>query len=448
MSSITAHNFKRIALFGAGLSGLAAYRRARDLGISCVIDDDHQKAHDEIAPSDFIAWQKWDFSELDALILSPGIAHHHPAPHDVAIAAIAQGVEIISEVEFGLRTGHWGKLVIITGTNGKSTTTALTGHILAYGGKNVGIGGNLGTPLCALDDRPDGITVLELSSYQLETTPSLAPHITALLNITPDHLDRHGGLDGYIAAKKKSLSACGPKSLALIGDEGDMMADIIKWAKAELPCDIKAINANNLDQLALDNPYLAGAHNAQNAAFAIAIARACGVSDADCGAALASFVGLAHRLQPVGTINGISFVNDSKATNGDASAKALGAYQTIIWLAGGRAKADGLAACHSYFNNIHSAHFYGECADIFYDDFHQEAQGHIPCTSHNTMDEAFSQATKNIPEEAVILLSPAAASFDQFANFGARGSHFEGLATSFIAKIAPCDANAQGGSSC
>jgi len=399
MSSITAHNFKRIALFGAGLSGLAAYQRACDLGISCVIDDDHQKAHDAIAPSDFIAWQKWDFSELDALILSPGIAH----------------------------TGHWGKLVIITGTNGKSTTTALTGHLLAQGGKNVGIGGNLGTPLCALDDRPDGITVLELSSYQLETTPSLAPHISALLNITPDHLDRHGGLDGYIAAKKKSLSACGPEALALIGDEGDIMADIIKW---------------------LDNPYLAGAHNAQNAAFAVAIARACGVSDADCSAGLASFVGLAHRLQPVGTINGISFVNDSKATNGDASAKALGAYQTIIWLAGGRAKADGLSACHSYFKNIHSAHFYGECADIFYDDFHQKAQGHIPCTSHNTMDEAFSQATKNMPEEAVILLSPAAASFDQFANFGARGSHFEGLATSFIAKIAPCDANAQGGSSC
>lgn len=430
MSPKTAHHFTYIALFGAGLSGLAAYRRARDMGISCVMDDDHLSAHEEIAPADFVAWQNWNWSEVDVLILSPGIAHHHPAPHDVAAAAIAHGVAIISEVEFGLRTGDWGKLVVITGTNGKSTTTALTGHLLAASGKQVAIGGNLGTPLCALDDRPDGITVLELSSYQLETTPSLAPHISALLNITPDHLDRHGGLDGYIDAKKKILSACGPDALALIGDEGHVMADIIAWAQAELPCEIRAISAKNLDKFALDNPYLAGSHNAQNAAFAVAIARACGVGDADCQAALASFVGLAHRLQPVGTIDGISFVNDSKATNGDASAKALGAYETIIWLAGGRAKADGLVACHPYFKNIHSAHFYGECAD----DFYQQAQGHICCTSHNTMDEAFAQATKNIPGEAVILLSPAAASFDQFANFGARGTYFEELATRFITK--------------
>ena len=433
MSQQTAPQFKRIALFGAGLSGLAAYRRARDLGILCVMDDDHLSAHEAVAPADFITWHEWDWSGLDALILSPGIAHHRPAPHDVAAAAIAHGVEIISEVEFGLRTGDWGTLIVITGTNGKSTTTALTGHILAVGDKQVAIGGNLGTPLCALEDRPDGITVLELSSYQLETTPSLAPQISALLNITPDHLDRHGGLDGYIAAKKKILSACGPEALALIGNDGAVMADIIKWAQAELPCNTKAISAENLDEFELDNPYLAGAHNAQNAAFAVAIARACGVSDAECRTALGSFVGLAHRLQPVGRIDGISFVNDSKATNGDASAKALGAYESIIWLAGGRAKADGLSACHPYFKNIHSAHFYGECAA----DFYQEAQGHIACTSHKTMDEAFAQATANMPDEAVILLSPAAASFDQFANFGARGTHFEELATSFMEKTAP-----------
>ena len=196
------------------------------------------------------------------------------------------------------------------------------------------------------------------------------------------------------------------------------------------------------------NLALEGKHNIKNAMAASTVAHLLKIRKATIRESLEGFQGAEHRLEQVLTINKVQYINDSKATNGDASAKALGAYQTIIWLAGGRAKADGLSACHSYFKNIHSAHFYGECADIFYDDFHQKAQGHIPCTSHNTMDEAFSQATKNMPEEAVILLSPAAASFDQFANFGARGSHFEGLATSFIAKIAPCDANAQGGSLC
>ena len=177
--------------------------------------------HEAIAAQDFIKWQNWDFSKYDALILSPGIAHNHPNPHPVAQAARKAEVEIISEVEFGLRTGNWGKFVVITGTNGKSTTTALTAHLLKTGVAKVAVGGNLGTPLCALNEaEKDGITVVEISSYQLETTPSLRPDIVALLNITPDHLDRHGGLEGYIDAKMQKHSAChGADSLALIGNE-------------------------------------------------------------------------------------------------------------------------------------------------------------------------------------------------------------------------------------
>ena len=430
MTRHNAHSFTKIAIFGAGLSGRAAYQRAKGLGIACVVDDDLIKAHDAITPSDFIAWQEWDFKAIDALILSPGIAHHHPTPHPVAIAAKAHHTEILSEVEFGLRTGEWGKLVVITGTNGKSTTTALTGHLLKEAGLPVVIGGNLGTPLCAFDGTDStAITVLELSSYQLETTPSLAPYIAALLNITPDHLDRHGGLKGYIDAKRKSLGACGKDAIALIGNDSTIMRETLDWARQSLSARVEEISAANLEALVLDNPYLAGAHNAQNAAFAVSIARAFDVDEAAIQAGLASFVGLAHRLQPVGHHGGHYFVNDSKATNGDATAKALGAYQNIIWLAGGMAKADGLAACQDYFTSVRRAHFFGQCAQ----DFHDQAGAHFPCTMHETMDDAFHAAVSDLPDEAVILLSPAAASFDEFDNFGARGRHFETLAQAYIA---------------
>ena len=206
------------------------------------------------------------------------------------------------------------------------------------------------------------------------------------------------------------------------------MQRVLDDARQKLTCTITAISAHSLGERVLDNPTLAGAHNAQNAAFAVAIAKACGCDDDTINAGLASFEGLAHRLQPVGMMGAMRFVNDSKATNGDASAKALGAYQNIMWLAGGRAKADGLTACLPYFNHIARAYFYGECAGAFF----AEAKAHIPCSVHETLDEAFAQAMTEVSDNNVILLSPAAASFDQFPNFGTRGAHFAQLANRYI----------------
>ena len=422
-------HFQNIAIFGAGLSGLAAYRRACDLGIGCVISDDQGSAPDAVTTSHWQDWHQWEWDKIDTLVLSPGVPHHHPAPHGVVSAAMAHNVAVISEVEFGLLTGQWGKMIVITGTNGKSTTTALTAHLLAQAGLDVRVGGNLGTPLCALDETTDGYTVLELSSYQLETTPSLAPAIAALLNITPDHLDRHGGMDGYIEAKKRALTAVPKSGLALMSYQSHIMSDIAAWAVGHLPCNVQKISADDLTEDEVQNPYLAGAHNRENASFAMAIARACGVSHATCLQGIKTFIGLDHRLQPVGDIGKIVFINDSKATNGDATAKALSAYEHIIWLAGGRAKADGLNACTPYFDHIHEAHFYGESADVFY----EQAKAHMRCYSYETLDDAFLNATSSLPEEAVILLSPAAASFDQFDNFGSRGRHFQQLVTQYIA---------------
>ena len=442
MTQQTPSNLQNIAIFGAGLSGLAAYHRACDLGIGCVISDDSGTKPSPIKDHDWQAWQDWHWDAIDALVLSPGVPHHHPAPHGVASAAMAHDVPIISEVEFGLLTGQWGKMIVITGTNGKSTTTALTAHLLSQTGHDVRVGGNLGTPLCALDETDDGYTVLELSSYQLETSPSLAPAIAALLNITPDHLDRHGGFDGYINAKKLALSALPEDGLALVSYKSEVMAQIAKWADDDLSCHVQKISADDVTEDEIQNRYLAGAHNRENAAFAFAIAMACGVTRADCLAAITSFIGLDHRLQPVGDRGSISFINDSKATNGDATAKALSAYNNIIWLAGGRAKADGLTACAPYFDHIHEAHFYGESAD----DFYQQAKAHMRCFTHDTLDNAFASATANLSEEAVILLSPAAASFDQFDNFGKRGHHFQELVSQYIAASAA--SHNKGGHAC
>ena len=410
-----------IAIFGAGLSGLAAYQRACDLGIDCVIDDDKPIAAPQIDTKDAVPFTRWDWTQLDALIISPGVPLSHPSPHAVVTAARAHNVEIISEIEFALRTGRWGKLVVITGTNGKSTTTALAGHILNEAGYDVAIGGNLGTPHSALRETETGITILELSSYQLESTPSLQPDIGCLLNITPDHLDRHGGLEGYIEAKKQVLSTLSGSSLGLIGADGPLVCNLHEWAE-RLPASVEIITTASLPY-SLDNPYLAGAHNAQNAAFAARIAQSYGVSDDVIAAALANFVGLPHRLTPVAEIAGVSYVNDSKATNGDATSRALSAYQNIHWLAGGVAKEDGIGACLNYQGHIKAAYFYGQSASAFAEESGQQ----LPHSLYETMDDALKAAIKAANAGDVILLSPAAASFDQFDNFSARGSHFEAL---------------------
>ena len=410
-----------IAIFGAGLSGLAAYQRARDLGIKCVIDDDKPIAASQIDAKDAVPFSMWDWTQLDALIISPGVPLSHPSPHAVVTAARAHNVEVISEIEFALRTGQWGKLVVITGTNGKSTTTALAGHILNEAGYDVAVGGNLGTPHSALRETETGITILELSSYQLESTPSLQPDIGCLLNITPDHLDRHGGLEGYIEAKKQVLSTLSASSLGLIGADGPLVCDLHEWAQ-RLPASVEIITAASLPY-SLENPYLAGAHNAQNAAFAARIAQSCGVSDDAIAAALANFIGLPHRLTPVAEIAGVSYVNDSKATNGDAASRALSAYQNIHWLAGGVAKEDGIGACLDHQDHIKAAYFYGQSASAFA----EETGPKLPHSLYETMDDALKAAIKAAIAGDVILLSPAAASFDQFDNFSARGSHFVAL---------------------
>ena len=381
------------------------------------------------------------------------IAPHGALPQSawkIDNAPVAGDNEILCDVELLARSRGRSSFIGVTGTNGKSTTTALVGHILSLAGRKVAMGGNLGTPALALESLgTDGIYVLEMSSYQLELAPSMSFDIGVLTNITPDHLERHGGLAGYIAAKKRIFRHRSAASTAVIGvDEAPSRAIHEELAaKAEqrvVPVSAEGVIAGGIyvrDGRLVDDedgsqdevadlaaiPSLPGRHNWQNAAAAYAATRAAGVSPARIAASLGSFPGLAHRQELVAVIDGIRFVNDSKATNADAAAKALVCYERIYWLAGGRAKEGGIEPLAPYFGRIAHAYLIGEAANTFA----KTLAGKVPTTLARTLAAAFEAASRDARREqgpgAVVLLSPACASWDQFASFEARGEAFKAL---------------------
>lgn len=421
-----------VGVLGLGGSGMAAVAALHAAGVTVFAHDDNKP--DAALPNGTIAnWHDWPWKKLDALVISPGIPHLHPAPHPAAARAQAEDVAIISEVEIALRAATTAPLVVITGTNGKSTTTALIGHCLTTAGKAVAVGGNIGRPACSLDDPgPDGVIVLELSSYQLETTPALAPNIAVILNITPDHLDRHAGMTGYIAAKSRALAALPADGTAILGQSDitvtQLARDCIKRGVTTLLATPDKAPAGRQHCLALR-----GDHNAENAAAAALVLHKLGLSADQINQGMASFAGLPHRLQPVATIGPISFVNDSKATNGTAAATALAAFSHIYWVAGGLAKDDGLDAVMPHIGNVEKAYLIGSSATAFA----SQLQGHCPTAMYHNLDDATYAAfddARNSHTGGTILLAPAAASFDQFANFAARGDAFCQIANTLCSR--------------
>jgi len=424
---------KTVGILGLGLSGMAAARALDAAGATCWLHDDARQAPDD-RPAAMQAedWQNWPWDRLDAVVISPGIPHHHPAPHPAAARARDSGVEIISEIELAMRAAPQARLVAITGTNGKSTTTALLGHCLKTAGIEACIGGNIGEAACTLaDPGKDGVIVLELSSYQLETTPSLHADMAILLNITPDHLDRHGGMDGYIAAKARILSALPPDGLAVFGEtEGPaarLAADFVAGGGTAV-----TVSARDLPAEFALPPALAGPHNAVNAAAVIACLRHLGVGEADIAAGLMDFAGLPHRMQHVAQHGGVAFINDSKATNGVAAACALAAYDSIYWIAGGEAKDGGLGPAADAIANVERAYLIGSAAG----DFAATLAGRVSIRLSGDLETATTAAfadASTATGATTILLSPAAASFDQFANFAARGDAFSAIARQLAA---------------
>jgi UDP-N-acetylmuramoylalanine--D-glutamate ligase len=452
MIEVTAFRDEQVAVLGLARSGLAAAASLQKGGARVLAWDDaagkRRAAAAAGVPITDLAGR--DFAAIKALILSPGIPHRFPKPHPLAERARAAGSEIIGDIELLARTCRAARYVGITGTNGKSTTTALIGHILRQAGRRVAVGGNLGTPVLALDALgADGLYVLELSSYQLELTESLALEVAVLLNITPDHLDRHGGMAGYVAAKRRVFGARHKARAAVIGIDDEPSRALAAALVAEggtpvipisaetrasggvfveagaLIDDIEGKAAPVLELAGLAR--LPGRHNWQNAAAAYAVARRLGLARGEIAASLGSFPGLAHRQELIATIDGVRYVNDSKATNADAAAKALACYDDIYWIAGGLAKEGGIAALAPFFPRIRHAFLIGTAAAAFA----ETLAGRVPFPRSGELAGAVAAARAAALEAgkpgAVVLLSPACASFDQFSDFEQRGESFRRL---------------------
>ena len=442
---------KKVAVMGLARSGQSAAEALKAGGAEVIAWDDDVKKCKETAllGINISDLTKEDFTNIDALILSPGIPHSYPKPHVVAKKAKKANTPIIGDIEIFVKNFIEPRIIGITGTNGKSTTTALVGHILRCAGLPVEIGGNIGLPVLGFENTLDaGYQVLELSSYQLELTPSLCCEIAVILNISPDHLDRHGGMDGYKAAKLKIMESLPENAIAIIGVDDPESIGIAKWLIENEYKNLRVIpisglivpesgvgvlngnivsNINRENEVVIslhDNTILPGVHNWQNVAAGTAVALTLGLSNNIIKNAISSFPGLPHRQELVGTFNRLTFINDSKATNADATARALSCYESIYWILGGQSKEGGIGLLRKFFPKIRHAFLIGECSEEFAD----VLKGVVKFTNCGTIQNAIEAIKNDIPsiynDKVVILLSPAAASFDQFESYEARGDAF------------------------
>ena len=449
MIPITIFEGKKVAVFGLGGSGLATLEALAAGGAQLFAYDDKEASREkaaEIEGVEICDLQSADWSQFAALVLSPGVPLTHPEPHWSVKLAKEAGVEVIGDIELFCRerraSGIDAPFIAITGTNGKSTTTALITHLLTEAGLDVQMGGNIGTPVLALEPlAAERIYVIEVSSYQIDLAPGINPSIGVLMNISADHLDRHGDLMNYARIKSRLVASSDQAVVALddrlsaniasnlrlkgvpvttisgFGNERAMVA-----APDGILQSMQGDFLFNLDQARA----LRGTHNAQNAAAAIAVARQFDLSPSVLVAGLKSFGGLEHRMEEVGHQDGILFINDSKATNADATSRALASFPKLHWILGGLPKAGGISSLVDYFGRIEHAYLIGEASEEFAATL---AASRVPFSFCGHMDLALERAInacKNAgprpdKEDHVILLSPACASFDQFPNFMKRG---------------------------
>lgn len=460
MTPATTFSGRSVALFGLGGSGLSTARALIAGGANVAAWDDGEagraKAREQgVALVDL---STADWSSFSALVLSPGVPLTHPQPHWTVERARAAGVEVIGDIELFCRERQahapGAPFVAVTGTNGKSTTTALIAHILRSAGKDVQLGGNIGTPILDLAPPSEGrIHVIECSSFQIDLTPSLSPSIGVLINLTPDHIDRHGAMENYAAVKARLVAGA---DVALVGVDdiyshaiGARLMEARREGRRVYP--VSAARAldwgffiDNRKALYREPGHgpeetetlgdlegaraLRGAHNAQNAAFAAAAAWHCGLSNEEIAQALLTYPGLPHRMEEVGRRGRVIFINDSKATNADAAEKALLSFDEIFWIAGGKAKEGGIEPLRPLFPRIRKAYLIGAAAP----DFARTLEGAVAYEQCGTLDVAIARAAEDAAlseaREPVVLLSPACASYDQFANFEARGDAFRLIA--------------------
>jgi len=459
MTPVESFRGSQVALFGLGGSGLSTLRALGAAGALVAAWDDDEKARARAAAAGFALTdlRAADWSRFAALVLAPGVPLTHPKPHWTAERAMSVGAPIIGDIELfareRARRAPQAPFIAITGTNGKSTTTALIAHVLREAGRDVALGGNIGVPILDLPPPAEGLVhVVECSSFQIDLAPSLAPSVGALINITPDHLDRHGTLENYAAIKERLVARA---ATALVGVDDAPCRAIAQRLRASAAAPgaphVVTISAGpsaladlwveerwlreapgRLVDLSLA-PALRGAHNGQNAAFAFAAARAVGVGAGEIARGLASFAGLAHRMEQLGSIGRVLFVNDSKATNADAAEKALLSFRDIFWILGGKAKEGGIEPLRPLFPRVARAYLIGAASE----DFARTLNGAVAFEQCGDLASATAAAARDAAlsaaDEPVVLLSPACASYDQFANFEARGDCFREIVAALIA---------------
>ncbi len=464
MTPVTCFSGRRVALFGLGGSGLATAR-------ALVAGGAHVLAWDDSAPAraragnegiDVGDLDKQDWSGFESFVLSPGVPLTHPKPHWTVVKARAAGVEIIGDLELFCReraaTTPESPFIAITGTNGKSTTTALTAHLLSEAGIDVQLGGNIGTPVLELmPPSYDRIHVIEVSSFQIDLAPSLNPTVGALINLSPDHIDRHGSMENYAAVKARLIDA---STMALVGVDDRSCWEIGKAREdksgrdaTRFTCPVsihrrlrRGVFADGTKIVSTLHDgagkvigdtsgisTLRGAHNVQNAAFATGIMHLWRFPLETIAEGLRTFPGLPHRMQEVGRIGHVAFINDSKATNADAAEKALLSFEDIFWIAGGQMKEGGITPLTPHLSRVRKAYLIGTAASDFARTLGENNIDFMIC---RTLDAALSSATTDAhgcdAKQPVVLLSPACASYDQFANYEVRGDAFRTLVTSLV----------------
>lgn len=449
MIDLTVLKGSTFVVLGLARSGLATVRALRAAGVDCVAWDDNAESREAAARAGARVAElaAVDWSAITALVISPGIPSTLPKPHPAAEAARAAGKPIICDIELLARAQAQSRFIAVTGTNGKSTTTALIGHILEEAGLRCEVGGNIGRG--ALDLAPlggDGLYVLELSSYQLELLQTFRANVAVWLNVTPDHIDRHGDIAGYVAAKKNIFARQRAGDCAVIGTEDECSRQVAREmaARPGITCVPVALDRPvaggvsyragmlvDADGYAVefsDVPTLPGDHNAQNAACAWAVCRWLDVPREAIVSGLRSYPGLPHRQERVASVGDVIYVNDSKATNADATARALSSYRDIYWILGGQAKEGGVTPLASYFDRIRHAFLIGEATELFAG----QLEGRLPYSRcgdlKSALDAAHALAQREAVGMAVVLLSPACASWDQWKSYEHRGDAFRAMA--------------------
>ncbi len=468
MIPVRGYEGRKVAVLGLGRSGLATARALRAGGAEALCWDDSAEVREAaegqgIAIHDLTRGNSW--AEISALIVSPGIPHLYPEPNKVIAAAMAVGVPVDNDIGLFFRsfaTDDWDsfettpQVIAVTGSNGKSTTSALIHHILTENGRASQLAGNIGRGVLDIEPAEDGgVVVLELSSYQTDLARAMTPDVAVFTNLTPDHLDRHGGMGGYFAAKRRLFAEGGPDRAVIGVDEAEGV--YLGNQLSEGPEDDRVIRVSVERKLtgpgwavfarkgflsefrkgrqvcAIDLRGVAGlpgTHNHQNACAAYAACRSLGLAPKAIERAFASFQGLPHRSQLVGERAGVRFVNDSKATNADSAEKALQAFGRIRWIAGGLGKDGGIESLRPVLGSVVKAYLIGHSARDF-----ALQLGDTPYEICETMARAVARAAEEAVEGEVVLLAPAAASFDQYPNFEKRGEDFMAAVNAVLAGV-------------